>query len=102
MSSLARSACSSASPRWRASAAAPRVRIAGVQVVREADWRERERAHYARATALTAGHRERRARGEAHPVEDFLWTYYSLKPSHLHRWHPGAGKIGRASCRDRV
>ncbi len=62
-----------------------------MQVVREADWRERERAHYARATALTAGHRERRARGEAHPVEDFLWTYYSLKPSHLHRWHPGAG-----------
>src|SRR5699024_3918079 len=86
--------CSSASPWWQGSAvaaSAPRARIAGVQVLRETDWRERERAHEARARALTAGHRERRAQGEAHPVEDFLWTYYSLKPSHLHRWHPGAG-----------
>lgn len=62
-----------------------------MQVLREAEWRERERAHDVRARALTAPHRERKARGEAHPVEDFLWTYYSLKPNHLHRWHPGAG-----------
>lgn len=54
-------------------------------------WREQESAHEARAAALTAGHRARQARGEAHPVEDFLFTYYSYKPAVLHRWHPGEG-----------
>ena len=44
-----------------------------------------------RADALTAAHRVRAARGEKHPVEDFLFTYYSYKPSVLRRWHPGAG-----------
>lgn len=56
-------------------------------------WRERADAHAARADALTAGHRERRARGEAHPVEDFLYTYYPTRPSRLRRWHPGAGVV---------
>ena len=55
------------------------------------DWLERERAHQARADALTAEHRERAARGEKHPVWDFLFTYYSYKPAQLRRWHPGAG-----------
>ncbi|WP_427870325.1 3-methyladenine DNA glycosylase [Leucobacter luti] len=56
-----------------------------------AEWRARESAHRDRADALTAGHRARRLRGEKHPVEDFLWTYYSVKPNELARWHPGAG-----------
>jgi len=55
------------------------------------DWQARERAHIARADALTAGRRARAARGEKHPVEDFLFTYYSYKPAVLRRWHPGAG-----------
>ena len=54
-------------------------------------WRAAEDAHAARADALTAAHRDRAARGEAHPVEDFLFTYYSYKPAVLRRWHPGAG-----------
>lgn len=54
-------------------------------------WRERESAHEERARALTAAHRARAARRETHPVEDFLFTYYSYKPAVLHRWHPGAG-----------
>src|SRR3954471_23432770 len=37
----------------------------------------------------TEAHRERRRRGEAHPVLDFLFTYYSETPSRLERWHPG-------------
>ncbi|WP_243074928.1 3-methyladenine DNA glycosylase [Microbacterium sp. SS28] len=56
-----------------------------------AEWRAREEAHHARADALTAGHRARASRGEKHPVEDFLFTYYSYKPAVLRRWHPGAG-----------
>lgn len=47
------------------------------------------RAHEERADALTAEHRERRRRGEKHPVEDFLFTYYPFSPARLRRWHPG-------------
>ncbi|MFC0673347.1 3-methyladenine DNA glycosylase [Brachybacterium hainanense] len=46
-------------------------------------------AHEARADALTAGHRARRAAGRKHPVEDFLFTYYPFSASRLRRWHPG-------------
>lgn len=56
-----------------------------------AEWRARADAHAARADALTAGHRERAARGEKHPIEDFLFTYYSYSPALLRRWHPGPG-----------
>jgi hypothetical protein len=54
-------------------------------------WRARAAAHAERADALTAGHRERRARGERHAVEDFLFEYYPATPAQLRRWHPGAG-----------
>ena len=53
--------------------------------------REERRVHEERADALTAGHRERRRRGEKHPVEDFLFTYYPFSAARLRRWHPGAG-----------
>jgi hypothetical protein len=66
--------------------------------VQEETWREIERAHQQRADALTAAHRERRRPGapedqKHHPVEDFLFTYYKLKPSYLRRWHPGPGVV---------
>lgn len=54
-------------------------------------WTSREEAHASRVDAATAAHRERRARGEAHPVEDFLFTYYGTTPAQLRRWHPGPG-----------
>lgn len=57
----------------------------------QSEWRALETSHVERADALTAAHRARRRRGEKHPVEDFLWTYYSVKPRELRRWHPGAG-----------
>ncbi|MGA7147016.1 MAG: 3-methyladenine DNA glycosylase [Microbacterium sp.] len=53
------------------------------------EWQELEAAHELRADALTFAHRERSSRGERHPVEDFLFTYYSYKPAVLRRWHPG-------------
>ncbi|GAA5032249.1 3-methyladenine DNA glycosylase [Microbacterium fluvii] len=55
------------------------------------EWRSLEDAHHERADLLTADHRARAARAEKHPVEDFLFTYYSYKPALLRRWHPGAG-----------
>jgi len=57
------------------------------------EWRPAERAHHERVDVLLAGHRARAGRGEKHPVEDFLFTYYSLRPARLRRWHPGAGVV---------
>lgn len=71
--------------------------VTATQVDREhltcAEWLERETRHQQRADALTAEHRERAARGEKHPVWDFLFTYYSYKPAVLRKWHPGAGVV---------
>lgn len=65
-------------------------------------WRRLERAHHERVDALTTAHLARRSRGNRHPVEDFLWTYYSVKPAELRRWHPGAGVILESGEEDRA
>jgi hypothetical protein len=54
----------------------------------EPEWRARARAHRDRVRKWTRPHRRRRL-GESHPVLDFLFTYYSLRPGQLERWHPG-------------
>jgi hypothetical protein len=53
------------------------------------EWTAHAEAHAARIDRWTAPHRERRRRGEKHPVLDFLFTYYSETPGRLRRWHPG-------------
>lgn len=65
------------------------------------EWLRREDAHRERADGLTASHRDRVARGEKHPVWDFLFTYYGYKPAQLRRWHPGAG-VELADASERV
>jgi hypothetical protein len=60
-------------------------------VLEPGQWRPLAAAHEERADALTAAHRVRAARGEKHPIDDFLFTYYSCKPAVLRRWHPGGG-----------
>lgn len=60
-------------------------------ILARADWTARAAAHAARADAAASGHLARRSRGEKHPVADFLWEYYALRPGVLRRWHPGAG-----------
>jgi hypothetical protein len=59
-------------------------------VLDESTWRARRAAHERRVDALLAGHKARRRAGVKHPVEDFLFTYYSHRPARLRRWHPGA------------
>ena len=56
-----------------------------------ADWQDLESAHQERADAFTQGWRDRQLRHEKHPVDDFLFTYYPLRPGLLRRWHPGGG-----------
>ncbi len=54
-------------------------------------WHARAEAHAARVEPWVAPRRERRSRGEKHPVDDFLWEYYAYRPATLARWHPGLG-----------
>ena len=56
-------------------------------------WRAQAQAHEQMVSRYVDPHLERRAAGQAHPVEDFLFDYYTLKPGQFKRWHPGAGFI---------
>jgi hypothetical protein len=58
-----------------------------------AEWRARRAAHQRRIDEWLAPHLDRRRAGTRHPVEDFLFTYYSHRPARLRRWHPGAGVV---------
>ena len=60
-------------------------------VLDEREWRARAAAHLARVSRWTGPHRDRRRRGEPHPVLDFLFTYYPFRPGQLERWLPGPG-----------
>lgn len=62
---------------------------AGPHVLPAEVWRPRRDAHEARVDVLTRGHRDRARRQQPHPVEDFLFSYYDLRPGQLRRWHPG-------------
>jgi hypothetical protein len=58
-------------------------------ILGEPEWRARQQAHERRVRAWTDPHQLRAARGERHPVHDFLFNYYAFRPSWLRRWHPG-------------
>ena len=60
-----------------------------MQTLARPDWRARRQAHRARLSPWVEAHRARRSRGEKHPVWDFLWEYYSLRPAQLLKWSPG-------------
>jgi hypothetical protein len=62
-------------------------------VLAKADWTTRERIHRKRVDDFCQPHRRRARAGEAHPVWDFLFTYYSLRPRQLRIWHPGFGVV---------
>ncbi len=53
-----------------------------------AEWQARALTHRERVERWTRPRRERRARGEAHPVYDFLFQYYSYSAGQLEAWHP--------------
>ncbi|MCW5549212.1 MAG: 3-methyladenine DNA glycosylase [Opitutaceae bacterium] len=67
--------------------------LAATTFLAEADWLARRSAHEARVRAWTDPHQTRAARGERHPVYDFLFSYYAFRPAWLRRWHPGPDVI---------
>jgi hypothetical protein len=62
-----------------------------LDILDEAEWIRRRDDHRHRVTAVLGPYLGRRAAGAPHPVVDFLFTYYTLRPGQLTRWHPGFG-----------
>lgn len=65
--------------------------MVAVRVLAEQEWRDRRDAYVERMRKWVEPHQDRKARGEKHPVLDFLFSYYSYRPARLLRWHPGPG-----------
>lgn len=55
------------------------------------EWQGISESHYNSARVHTSGPRHRRDRGEAHPVEDFLFEYYPYPFALLELWQPDLG-----------
>jgi hypothetical protein len=73
-------------------------------VLPESTWQARRAAHETRVQVWLGAHQARVARGENHPVYDFLFSYYAFRPAWLRRWHPGpdvllAGQSAQAFLR---
>lgn len=51
------------------------------------------RAHEARADALTSTWRAAHDAHEKHEIEDFLFSYYPIRPAKLRHWAPGFGTV---------
>jgi hypothetical protein len=64
-------------------------------------WTTRERMHQNRVDEFCEPLRKRAQAGGAHPVWDFLFTYYSLRPRELRIWHPGFGVALAGAAADR-
>lgn len=54
----------------------------------EQEWTERSQAHLRRAEQRLERYRNP---GTKHPIYDFLFEYYPVRPTHLKSWHPGFG-----------
>jgi hypothetical protein len=70
-----------------------------LRVLSPGEWRPLEEEHRRRVSTWVEPHLARRREGFAHPVEDFLFTYYSQRPAALLRWHPGHG-VGLLAAHD--
>ena len=57
-------------------------------ILQTTDWQARMRKHEESADEFLKRFRHP---GSYHPVYDFLFEYYPVRPSHLRRWHPGVG-----------
>ena len=69
----------------------------------EEQWLPLATAHAERSRRFGEPFTARRMNREKHPIEDFLFTYYTQKPGQLYRWHPGPGVVlGGERARERA
>ena len=54
-------------------------------------WRPLAQAHRERVQPWVEPRLQRRRQGRKHPVDDFLFEYYTFRPAQLLRWQPGPG-----------
>ena len=59
--------------------------VRSTEVLTESRWLTAEAAHERAVDERVEAHLRRRATGEKHPVEDFLFTYYRHRPGALRR-----------------
>jgi hypothetical protein len=64
-----------------------------VREVYDDEYRRRRADHEERVDALLQQHLERQRTRTSHPVDDFLFTYYSHRPAALRLWHPGVRAV---------
>ena len=57
------------------------------------EWLGRQMRHCARLSPFASERLERMSTHVKHPIDDFLFEYYSFRPAQLLRWSPGCGVI---------
>ena len=70
---------------------APMIAECATRVWNRQEWRARYAAHQQRVETRASAFVERRSRAARHPVDDFLFTYYSFSPAKLRQWFPPIG-----------
>ena len=63
------------------------------QILTADEWHARRDRHRRRVEDVIGPYLRDRRRGQKHPVLDFLFTYYSSRPAHIERYHPGYGVV---------
>ncbi len=66
------------------------------------EWTALRSQHLARVEPWASGRQERASLGAWHPVFDFLFDYYSFRPSHIKRWSPGFNVLLRDCTPDEL
>ncbi len=70
----------------------PSLEVIFAEPIPTSTWQERAARHHDELAPITSAYRQRKARGELHPVHDFLFSYYSYSAGKLEQWHPALGE----------
>lgn len=65
--------------------------LRSISVMPAPEWKSLALAHRSRVDPWISPRLHRRKTGQRHPVDDFLFDYYRLRPAQLALWHPGVG-----------
>lgn len=60
-------------------------------VLERKDWQLLAKQYAQQVAPIAQNVRKRRDTATKHPIDDFMWDYYTLRPARLERWHPGFG-----------